>query len=381
MAAVQLVNSFAELGIRQVIARKVAGTDETAGHLRPQLAATMLLIGLLSVALGFSVTQMILGDMYAWTVAATASAVAGGFLVLSLIRGIALGSGHLIIHGFAEALPPLGLFSLVVSGLARGALPLEDVVLYWAIAWIASAGVLFFPAIRALPHGDAWFPPAWAAVPSLLRSGSAFGIPLLLLTGIYRLDILLLERLAGAAPVAYYGVAVKIAELLWLVPSTLGLIVFSRAARSSHGTVSLERARSGLALESRLSLYSVVLASPLILALTPIALTNFLSEDYLQVVPILLALLPGVAAATVLKTVYPHMAGEGNPSMIMRPLLVGVLMNVALNLGLIPYFGGLGAAIASSLTYVFLGIIFSQLAQELTGSAPTRDRPENTRPL
>src|SRR5690606_11149619 len=70
-------------------------------------------------------------------------------------------------------------------------------------------------------------------------------------------------------------------------------------------------------------------------------------------------LLPGVIVLTVFKVMNMDLASKGLPWVAVRAMLPALLVNIALNIHLIPSLGAIGAAIASTTSYTVGGILFA----------------------
>lgn len=69
-------------------------------------------------------------------------------------------------------------------------------------------------------------------------------------------------------------------------------------------------------------------------------------------VPALMWLLPGVTIFSVANVIGSYLAGIGKPHLNLAVALVGLVVTVALDFMLIPWLGIIGAAIASSMSYL-----------------------------
>jgi len=69
-------------------------------------------------------------------------------------------------------------------------------------------------------------------------------------------------------------------------------------------------------------------------------------------VPALMWLLPGVTIFSIANVIGSYLAGIGKPHLNLAVALVGLVVTVALDFVLIPWLGIIGAAIASTLSYL-----------------------------
>jgi O-antigen/teichoic acid export membrane protein len=164
----------------------------------------------------------------------------------------------------------------------------------------------------------------------------------------YRASLFLVERFQGLSVVGTYSVAVTVAELLWLLSSS---VTVSAYARIGHPDPRVAAAMTVQAV--RINVLATVLAAPILLLGAWWALPWVLGEAYRASLMPLLALLPGVAgyaAASSLSAYYTNHLG--------RPQLSGAIAGLSLCLSfglgwwLVPQHGAVGAAVSSSVGYL-----------------------------
>jgi O-antigen/teichoic acid export membrane protein len=180
----------------------------------------------------------------------------------------------------------------------------------------------------------------------------------------YRLDIFLIAHFLSVAEVGCYAVAVGLAERLWMIPGSIGTVLFPRvsaieSARANQLTPRVSR--NTLFITFILSLGLMVLAKPLI---------QFLfGERFLYSIKPLMILLPGIVAFSVCKVLANDLAGRGRPEFNGFAALVSLGVNIPLNLLLIPTWGISGAAFASTVAYTIASIFSIIMFVKLTGSS------------
>lgn len=164
----------------------------------------------------------------------------------------------------------------------------------------------------------------------------------------YRLDIFFVGYFVGVKGVGLYSLAVGIAQLLWLVSGATSQVLLPDVA-SSEDRVSAQQRTARV---SRLSLWlSIVLAGGLVLG-AEMLLPLVFGAAFRESVPALMWLLPGVTIFSVANVIGSYLAGIGKPHLNLAVALVGLVVTVALDFMLIPSLGIIGAAIASSMSYL-----------------------------
>jgi O-antigen/teichoic acid export membrane protein len=165
-----------------------------------------------------------------------------------------------------------------------------------------------------------------------------------------RFDLMLLSLFAAHATVAYYAIAQIVSELVLLAPRAIGTVLLPVVA---SGPPSESLSDSSLRLNGTLSLLSVggvAVFGPLLITF------GYGSAFNPAIVPCLI-LLPGIwflSAGNLVSFVLSARGRPGTGSLIAA--LQGIL-TVGLDLLLIPPFGAVGAAIASSVAYMLYGIV------------------------
>ena len=81
-------------------------------------------------------------------------------------------------------------------------------------------------------------------------------------------------------------------------------------------------------------------------------------SDFKESASVLKYLLFGVLFLSGFKLLNQDLAGKGKPWVSMKAMLPGLLINIALNVYLIPKYGAIGAAFASSVSYGVAILLF-----------------------
>ncbi|RZL10678.1 MAG: teichoic acid transporter [Rubrivivax sp.] len=172
----------------------------------------------------------------------------------------------------------------------------------------------------------------------------------------YRASLFLVEHFHGLATVGTYSVAVTVAELLWLLSSSVTVSAYSRIGHPDRAVA------AGMTVRAvRINVIATVVAAPVLLGLAWWALPWAMGPAYAASVWPLAALLPGVAAyaaASSLSAFYTNHLG--------KPQLSGGIaaLSLAISFGagcvMVPGMGALGAGVASSLGYIVaIGVAYA----------------------
>ena len=265
-------------------------------------------------------------------------------VVADLLRGVARAIDRFDLQNSYSLLQSAGIFgglvlALPVAGGALDAALAACLAVHLALAvgfgvWLAAL-VGFEP---RLDRGEA-------------RASVAYGSNLYVLNLLInlheRVDLFLLASLGvGAFDIGLYAVGVSVVAQLRLVPGAIGVAVLPQLA----GATDAEAARLTAAVIRPTALLMTVTAA----ALAPIgavAIPRLFGPEYGAAVRPFLLLLPGVAAVGVSRVLARYFAAIHK----LRGMLVlgasVLVLNVVLNLALIPRHGIAGAAVASLVSY------------------------------
>lgn len=184
-----------------------------------------------------------------------------------------------------------------------------------------------------------------------LLSFNSLSIILIFLTAsLYHTDIIILRLLSGDQATGYYKAALGVAEFLWFVPNVLQMVLL----HSSSQLWSNNRTDRITSLASQIMRYNLSLVLLLVIGLAVLA-HDFIpiyygSEFDAAVLPLLL-LLPGALGFALARPIFAIGQGKGQLNVLIIATGTASLVNLCLNVLLIPPYGMTGAAIATSIGY------------------------------
>jgi O-antigen/teichoic acid export membrane protein len=165
-----------------------------------------------------------------------------------------------------------------------------------------------------------------------------------------RFDVLLLSFFKPHATVAYYAIGQIVAELVLLTPRALGTVLLPAVAagRRSEGM-----SDAALRVNGTLSLLSVIGVA----AFGPALILFGYGAAYSPAIVPCLILLPGIWFSSAGNLVSFVLSGRGRPGLSSWIAAFQGVATVGLDLLLIPPFGVVGAAVASSVAYTLYGVL------------------------
>ena len=231
------------------------------------------------------------------------------------------------------------LATLAVSG----HLSTAAVIWIWVLA--GAVPLLFYaPAIRPhLGRGDR------ALARRMLGAGLRYHAGLLALNLLFRVDVLILNALAPGSPVGLYTLAVSVGEVTHVATNALAQVVLSEQAGED-----LDRAAGRTVRGVRASVIMAVTVLGATCLSAPWLVPALYGSDFRGSVPAIFALAPGVLALSATRSILPYLLRLGRPWLVSGTSVLALLVNVGLNLLLIPRWGVVGCACAASAGWLAL---------------------------
>ena len=191
---------------------------------------------------------------------------------------------------------------------------------------------------------------------SLARRSLGFGVRAhagrVMTLGNYRLDQWVVGGAAGSYELGLYSVAVSWAEALFYLPTALTLVQrpdLVRASREEAASLAARAFRAAV-------LITVPLAVLLVLA-APFLCVTVMRGDFAGSVDDLRVLALGGFGMIALKVLGNALTAQRRPLLATAGMASAFVLTIVLDVLLIPRYGGLGAAIASTVAYTGGGIV------------------------
>lgn len=168
-----------------------------------------------------------------------------------------------------------------------------------------------------------------------------------------RLDQVILASVASSAILGIYSIAVLLVELLWILPDSLGPILFNKLAAESDIEKKLE-----ITYKINRLLLSVTFVFSIFLALGTffIIIPYGYGDKYVTAFIPFLILIPGTIFYVVTKVITKILSGSGLIGVSSKVIVSGSLISILLYFLLIPRYGMIGAALASSIGYITISL-------------------------
>lgn len=279
-----------------------------------------------------------------------------GFLLFLALVAIPIGIAYQLLQNLLLGLHRVRSYNVLDLGTKLVALAVIGLVLLvgraspeslYSVSVAASAAGLLWVLVLLRREARAPLRLSAAAFRENLRYGVKAYLGAIFAFLVLRIDLLMVQYIAGPEQAGYYSIAVAMADLLYMVPVVVGTILFpTLSAIADPGE------RWSFARKSRSWVAALMLVLTLVAGALADPLTRFLfGPAFAPAVPAFLVLLPGIWLISVNIIYMNYFASCGMPPLTVISPAVAALVNVLLNLVLIPKWGIVGASFSSSVCY------------------------------
>ena len=256
--------------------------------------------------------------------------------------------------------------ALVALGLT-GRLTVSWVVVIWVLSLAVPLLTLAAAGGFAVRRPDLKTAQLACAKGLKLHAGTAASYALL------RSDLFLLNALSGPHAVGIYSLAVTLAEWGRLVIDAVSQTSLSRQFGDSRQLAAAVTARI-----TRTMVLLVIGSMVTTVVVTSVLVTPVYGRDYAGVAGIVALLVPGVVVLAGSRPAVAFLLRCRPARFTVVPSVLALLVNIGLNLLLIPVWGAAGCAVASTLAYVSLAAVQVTLFVRVSGTPWRGLRPETS---
>lgn len=206
---------------------------------------------------------------------------------------------------------------------------------------------------------------------SLITFNSYNIILVLTLQSLYHIDILLLNPIVGSSATGYYKAAATISGFLWFIP----LAIQQSLVHNSSEMWTTQSNSEVSDISARVTRYTMV--STILFLLGIAALANpfiplYFGQEFTASIKPFLLLLPGTLGFAMARPIIAIGQGKGELKLMIIASAFSAIINLILNLILIPLFGIIGAAFATTIGYGSMLGLQTYSARKM-GFAPLSD--------
>jgi O-antigen/teichoic acid export membrane protein len=169
-----------------------------------------------------------------------------------------------------------------------------------------------------------------------------------------RLDQLILGGVISPAALGIYSISVTLAEMVWILPDSIGTVLFNKIAEEKDTPIKVQLTeRIHRLLFSISFVISIIWAFTSIYIIIPYGYGEAFQESAIP----LLILIPGALFFITSKITTKLLSGSGQILQTSKATALGSIISIILYIILIPKYGILGAAAASSIGYIVLSLV------------------------
>ena len=194
----------------------------------------------------------------------------------------------------------------------------------------------------------------------LLREGFGYAMRAYLASGlafaVLRLNALLIERYMDAATLGTWSIAAQFLDIILVIPSTIALVSLPRIMRS-------EQPYQLMQVQLRLVMINLILVCAVVAWLGYDLIMLVYGEGFTGAYTLLLWGLPGIVALGLTSILSQYLASVGIPLTLVLIWMIGLVVELALAIWLIPSHGSIGAMMSfSAANLVILGMVWVLVA-------------------
>ncbi len=191
---------------------------------------------------------------------------------------------------------------------------------------------------------------------SILKEEFKYGIPLYL-AGLfiylnYRVDQIMIKDVLGNSELGIYSISVQLAELAFIFPTSISSAFEGRLYSCE------EKDRKKISAQIvRITFYATLAICIIGMLMKPLVAVLY-GQEYERAGVSMVILLIGIVFASIGKVAPAYFYTKGRPNIHLIVAAIVLAINLLLNFVLIPTIGINGAALASTISYLFYGLIY-----------------------
>jgi O-antigen/teichoic acid export membrane protein len=282
-------------------------------------------------------------------------------LITLLGLNLLLAVDRLRLMNYLDALSALLFFMNAIAVLVFWRGNLTNLVWFNVGAAVIASLVLVCFIARVLPSRN--IRPQIALLKRMLVYGLKFYVCIFAGFIIFRIDVLIVNHFRGAEAAGVYSIASQFSFLLIMLPGVIASLLFPRVAarRDEPAAYAVDVTRH----TSFIMLLVCVAA-----AVSSFALPLVYGARFADSKGLFLMLLPGVFFISLESVLVQYFTGTGLPVIIPWFWVITVIVNVGLNVALVPTFGARAAAVNSTVSYALIFFLVTAYFWRQTGQNP-----------
>ncbi len=277
--------------------------------------------------------------------------------VYVILTRIILGVSWFKAYNIFMLIAPLLSAALLVGFVVVSGWGLKGAVISLALTQFILCFLMFFLLLQRFPLSP-------SVNFEFIRKGFGYGIKAWLsdiaVQANARLDHFILGIIGDPVSLGIYTIAVRLCELLWIIPDSLAHVLFNRISACKD-----QESRIHLIGQTHRFLFLLLLIPVIVFACGGSGLIRLIyGAEYSDAALPLWILLPGTITMICTKVITKYFGGSGKPGRSSLIQIIGLIFSVLFYFTLIPALGMIGAAAASSLVYIATALFALKLYAE-----------------
>lgn len=360
LAVLLLASQVANVGMMQTMTKRIAERPHDLPWCRAVAWAGAVINGAGVLVVGVAVGLLIVGPATQATTAVPIALVVVGVVLFDQLWFYARGVLHGLRREERAAIP--GIIGVVSAGIlgvvsAVGGLGVVGVLAGLLTADLFVALVCLWSVVRALEVVGPEQPDHVAPPPirAMLRFGMSAMVFSVLNMALCSLDLILVRHLAGEAQAGLYAAAVQWSQFVWFIPIAVEGVMVQATAR----LWAEQRVGEVTSLVSRLTRYVVLGTAFLLLVVSILGdriILLYFGPQFSEAALGLRLLAPGAFCFALARVMWPVIQAGGEGRHLIRVMGAIVLVDVGLCRMMIPAWGAVGAAVATSISFALVAL-------------------------
>ncbi|MEK6647172.1 MAG: oligosaccharide flippase family protein [Candidatus Firestonebacteria bacterium] len=280
-------------------------------------------------------------------------------LIHMYFNSILIGRLNMLEFNIVTVVQPFSLLALLYIFIILLQMGVKGAFISWTLSYVVPTvlmSVFLMFQIKSNKDVEVFVPYSFSKQIGLMKELLQFGVKSYIANLAsflsYRIDMLFVNLFLDVATVGYYSISVMLAEMIWYIPNSFALILYPVVSSSDSDTankLTVQACKQVLLFVSLAAILLFLFGKQIILLL--------FGKNFTPSIQPLLFLLPGIIALSVDKVLSSFITGKGRPEISGYIAGTNLVVNIGLNIFLIPKFGIIGASISSSISYSIAGVM------------------------
>ena len=176
-----------------------------------------------------------------------------------------------------------------------------------------------------------------------------------------KLDYLILSFFLGVSAIGIYSISYMFSEIVVVFANTISSLITTYIAGQKKDEFEIIIIKT-----LRILLFAIIIFSTLIYIISDYIISYLFIDEFIAAIIPLKILLPGMACLALGKIMSSYLAGKGKPGLQSYAIFLALMIAIIANFILIPSYGIIGAAIATTLSFIVYFLLMCYLLKKYT---------------